>query len=49
MCFAGFAALICSPGRRVVAGFSEGLGDEELSRMRERLATLESFTAVAQT
>ena len=35
-------------GRRVMAGCAEKLGEEELRKVRDRLATLESLTEVAQ-
>jgi len=44
-----FRKVLMERGRRVVAGCSEALGDEELGKIRDRLATLESFTAVHQT
>jgi len=44
-----FRQVLVERGRRVVAGCSEALGDEELGKIRDRLATLASFTAVHQT
>jgi hypothetical protein len=33
---------------RTVAGCAEKLGEEELTELRARLATLESFTSISQ-
>ena len=44
-----FHQILAERGKRVVAGCSEKLGDEELGKLRERFAILESSTAVSNT
>ena len=43
-----FRRILVERGMRTVAGCAEKLGEEELTELRARLATLESFTSISQ-